>query len=57
MSASQSAAGLSLPQRSELPERVSAVLEELTATAAKLNAVSDEIAQPISVIERGSSET
>ena len=51
MSASQSAAGLSLPQRSELPERVSAVLEELTATAAKLNAVSDEIAQPISVID------
>lgn len=51
MSASQSAAGSSLPPQPELPERVSAVFEELAATAAKLNAVSDEIAQPISVID------
>ena len=51
MSASQSAAGSSLPPRPELPKRISAVFEELTATAAKLNAVSDEIAQPISVID------
>ena len=51
MSVSQSAPASSPPPQAELPERVSAAFGKLAATATKLNAVSDELAQPISVID------
>ncbi len=51
MSSSDSPARSSLPPQPELLGRVSVAFEELAATAAKLNTVSDEIAQPISVID------
>ena len=51
MTVPQSAPASSPPLQPELPERVSAAFEKLAATATKLNAVSDELAQPISDID------
>lgn len=51
MTVPQPAPASSPPPPPELPERVSAAFGKLTATATKLNAVSDELARPISVID------
>ena len=51
MSSPDSPASSTLSPQPELLGRVSLAFEELAATAANLNTVSDEIAQPISVID------